>query len=102
MDISSFYEAYQDWFIAKRPRDLWKSMGKLTEEVGEVSEALSAFDGSKKKIRKLAKKGQTPEDSLKEELGDVIIVVLNLAALAGISHEELFEQMRIKSIQRTE
>ena len=102
MDISAFYKAYQIWFELKRPKDVWKTLGKLTEEVGEVAEGLFAFDGSKTKIRKLAKKGQTPKDSLKEEIADVMIVAMNLASVVDISHEELFEQMRLKSVNRVQ
>ena len=102
MNISDFYSEYRKWLELYRPGNLWLAHTKLSEEVGEVAETLFALFGNEKKINKLAKKGQTPQEALKEELGDVIIVALNMAFLGGILHDELFKQMQNKCIERTE
>jgi len=98
-----FYEEYSAWFDAKRPKNILVSAIKLSEEAGEVAEAIVAFTGeSKNKIKKLFRKGQSPKDAVKEELGDVIVVCLNIATLCDISHEDLFETAAAKAKVRTE
>lgn len=73
---------------------------KLGEEAGEVCEALAAFTGSESKIRKFTRKNKFPKVAVKEELGDVIVVCLNIATLCGIGHEELFEFAAEKTKRR--
>jgi len=101
--FKKFYNEYTEWFREKSPTDLAISGLKLAEEAGEVAEAVIAFAGaSKNKIRKLLRKGQTPRDAVKEELGDVIVVCLNIATLCNIEHDDLFESAAIKAKRRTE
>ena len=101
--FKKFHEEYTNWFEIKKPRDILISAIKLGEEAGEVCEAIVAFSGhSKNKIKKLFKKGQTPKNAVKEELGDVIVVCLNIATLCDISHSDLFEAAANKAKIRTE
>ena len=100
--FSRFHKEYTAWFKAKKPTDILVSAIKLGEEAGEVAEAIIAFTGkSKNKIKKIFRKGQTPKAAVKEELGDVIVVCLNIATLCDISHEELFEAAGRKAKIRT-
>jgi NTP pyrophosphatase (non-canonical NTP hydrolase) len=101
--FKKFHEEYTKWFEAKRPSDILVSALKLGEEAGEVAEAVIAFTGSSKnKIKKIFNKGQTPKDAVTEELGDVIVVCLNVATLCNISHADLFEAAAKKAKVRTE
>jgi NTP pyrophosphatase (non-canonical NTP hydrolase) len=101
--FKKFHEEYTKWFEAKKPKSILVSALKLGEEAGEVAEAVIAFTGeSKNKIKKMFSKGTTPRSAVKEELGDVIVVCLNIATLCGISHEELFESAGQKAKVRTE
>lgn len=95
-----WYDKYLEWFCLKRPNSILKSTVKLGEEVGEVCEAVAAFTGSESKIKKMQKKGQTPREALIEELGDVIVVVHNIATLADITHAELYEGALDKACSR--
>lgn len=97
-----FYTEYTRWFKSKRPRDILLSAVKLGEETGEVLEAVYAFSSkSKRKIKKLLDMGHTPKTAIREELGDVIVVCLNIATLCGISHTGLFEAAAEKANKRT-
>lgn len=99
--FSKFHAEYTRWFNIKNPTDILVSAIKLGEEAGEVMEAIVAFTGnSKSKIKKILQKGQTPRQAVKEELGDVIIVCLNIATLCGIPHEELFDEAGKKANRR--
>lgn len=89
--FEDFYALYNEYVKVKNPGDLARSVLKLSEEVGEVSEAASAMLGSKTKIKKLAKDGQTPRDRMVEELADVFVVINNIALLSDIRTEELIE-----------
>jgi NTP pyrophosphatase (non-canonical NTP hydrolase) len=89
--FEDFYKLYDEYVVVKKPGDIAKSTLKLAEEMGEVSEAVSAILGSKTKIKKIAKDGQTPKDRLIEELADVFVVVNNIAYLADIKVEELLK-----------
>lgn len=101
--FNRFYSEYTRWFSVKRPQDILISAIKLGEEAGEVAEAVIAFTGaSTNKIKKLLKKGKTPKDAIKEELGDVIVVCLNIATLCKINHEELFDAAAKKVKRRTD
>jgi NTP pyrophosphatase (non-canonical NTP hydrolase) len=100
-NFKNFYSTYIEWFSTKNPKSLSDTALKLGEETGEVMEALSAFRGSKSKIKKLEKKGQTPRDAVLEELGDVVRVALNLATLCNIPHDELFLAASEKNGLRT-
>jgi NTP pyrophosphatase (non-canonical NTP hydrolase) len=100
--FKNFYDEYTKWFEFKKPTDILISVIKLSEEAGEVAEAVIAFTGvSKSKIKKILSKGQTPKEAIREELGDVIVVCLNIATLCKISHDELFEVAGQKAKTRT-
>ena len=47
---------------------------KLTEECGELAEAVLAYEGSARKIKKLRAEGVTPLERITEELADVVNV----------------------------
>ncbi len=62
-----------------RPNNNLYYVAKLTEEAGELAEAVLAFEGSRRKIKKLAAEGVTPIERIVEELGDVVNVAFLLA-----------------------
>jgi len=62
-----------------RPKNNLYYVAKLGEETGELAEAILAFEGSRRKIKKLAAAGVTPIERIQEELGDVINVAFLLA-----------------------
>ncbi len=101
--FNRFHEEYTAWFEAKRPKNILVSAIKLGEEAGEVAEAIIAFTGaSRNKIKKFLRKGQSPRSAVKEELGDVIVVCLNIATLCEIDHGDLFDSAARKAKKRTE
>ena len=57
-----------------RPKNNLYYMAKLAEETGELAEAVLAFEGSRRKIKKLAAQGVTPYERIVEELADVVNV----------------------------
>lgn len=74
---------------------------KLMEECGEVAEAYVAHVfGSKKKIKKIAQKGQSPRDALIEEIADVVFVAELIALSQGISQEEIAKAIISKASKR--
>lgn len=95
-----FYDTYKRYVIAKPFGNDYSTMTKLTEEVGEVAEAMAAFWGSKTKLNKFARENKTVAGALKEEIGDCLVVLLNLATSCKIPHEDLFEAMTIKAEER--
>ncbi len=101
-EFDEWYRTYEYWYCVRKPKNLLKSVVKLGEEVGEVCEAIAAFTGSATKQAKLETKGQTPREGLLEELGDVLVVVHNIATLANISHEELYSAAQSKAERRIE
>jgi NTP pyrophosphatase (non-canonical NTP hydrolase) len=82
--IQKFYNAYMEYLPFKNPKRVFKCLGKITEELGEVAEACLAFDGNTKKTDKIAGEGQTPEERLAEEIMDTITCCFNLANAAKI------------------
>jgi len=62
-----------------RPNNKLYYMTKLSEEVGELSEAILAQQGSRRKVKKLRDAGVSPLGRMTEELGDVINVAFLMA-----------------------
>ena len=62
-----------------RPKNNLYYAVKLGEESGELAEAVLAFEGSRRKVNKLADAGVTPLERIKEELGDIVNVAFLLA-----------------------
>lgn len=67
----------------------WNYFSRLVEEVGEVGEQLSLSEGIKKH-KKFNK------SVLKEEIGDVLFVLLALSNKLNIDLSEAFEKVRQK------
>lgn len=65
---------------------------KLAEECGELSEAVLAFEGSRRKILKLRKVGDTPRERIIEELADVVNVAFLYAEQFDIPLSQLLDQ----------
>ena len=74
-----------------RPKNNLYYMAKLNEEAGELAEAVLAYEGSRRKIKKLADAGVTPSERIQEELGDVLNVVFLLAEQFDIPLSELLD-----------
>lgn len=74
-----------------RPKNRLYYMAKLNEESGELAEAILAFEGSRRKIKKLAESGVTPIERICEELGDVINVAFLLAEQFDIPLSKLLD-----------
>lgn len=64
---------------------------KLTEECGELAEAVLAYEGSQRKIKKLRVAGVTPLERIKEELADVVNVAFLYAEQFDIPLSELLD-----------
>lgn len=62
-----------------RPKNNMYYGVKLAEECGELAEAVLAYEGSTRKIKKLKSQGVTPLQRITEELGDVVNVAFLLA-----------------------
>lgn len=90
------------------PISIFEIISKLAEEVGEIAEGAYAFNGSRSKKTKLLKKGQTPKESLIEEIGDVIIVCLHILKYTDIKVGDLVNgiekklEARVKKINAKE
>ncbi|MHA2063171.1 MAG: MazG nucleotide pyrophosphohydrolase domain-containing protein [Candidatus Thorarchaeota archaeon] len=74
-----------------RPKNNLYYAVKLAEESGELAEAVLAFEGSRRKVKKLAAQGVTPLQRIKEELGDVVNVAFLLAEQFDIPLSELLD-----------
>lgn len=72
-----------------RPKNNLYYVAKLAEETGELAEAILASEGSRRKIKKLAKAGATPRQRMVEELGDVVNVAFLLAEQFDIPLSEV-------------
>jgi NTP pyrophosphatase (non-canonical NTP hydrolase) len=85
-----------------RPNNPLYYVCKLAEEVGEVSEAAVALEGSRRKLKKFQAEGRTPLSAFTEELADVINVAMLAAEQRDISPEALLiraaEKMKEKRI----
>lgn len=64
---------------------------KLAEECGELAEAVLAFEGSTRKIKKLRDAGETPLERIKHEMGDVLNVTFLYAEQFDIPLSELLD-----------
>jgi len=74
-----------------RPKNNLYYMAKLNEEAGELAEAVLAFEGSRRKTKKLAAAGVTPLERIKEELGDVVNVAFLLAEQFDVPLSEILD-----------
>jgi NTP pyrophosphatase (non-canonical NTP hydrolase) len=98
--IRGFFKTYQDYKDCRPPKGRADTALKLCEESGEVAVATFAIKGSKSKIEKIARGGQTPEENLIEELGDVIIVAMNVAHVNNIPLPVIFDTATKKMQER--
>jgi NTP pyrophosphatase (non-canonical NTP hydrolase) len=87
-----------------RPKNNLYYVAKLGEEVGELSEAVLASEGSRRKVKKLAAAGVTPRQRMVEELGDVVNVAFLLAEQFDIPLSEVLqagsEKLTAKRVNR--
>lgn len=74
-----------------RPKNRLYYAVKLSEEVGELSEAMLAYEGSARKKKKLKNQGVTPHERIIEELGDVVNVAFLLAEQFDIPLSKLLD-----------
>ena len=74
-----------------RPKNNLYYVVKLNEESGELAEAILAFEGSRRKIKKLAEAGVTPIERIKEELGDVVNVAFLIAEQFDVPLSEVLD-----------
>ena len=72
-----------------RPKNTMYYGLKLAEECGELAEAVLAFEGSRRKVKKLAAQGATPFERIVEELGDVVNVAFLYAEQFDIPISEV-------------
>lgn len=91
MDLAKLQKYVKDWIenIGETNWTKWNYFARLVEEVGEIGEQLSLSEGIKnhKKFNKT---------KLKEELGDVLFVLLALSNKLGIDLEDAFKRIREK------
>lgn len=69
-------------------------MARLTEEVGELAREVNHTYGEK------SKKASEPDNSVAEELGDVLFVTMIMANSLEIDLTEIFEKNMVKFNQR--
>jgi NTP pyrophosphatase (non-canonical NTP hydrolase) len=75
---------------------------KLAEETGEYAEAIEYLNGSTRKVAKFAGK-ETPEEKLKEEVSDMVMMGLALARVEGMHVKDvLLEIYRKLSLREDE
>lgn len=74
-----------------RPKNNLYYMTKLAEESGELAEAILAYEGSRRKIKKLATQGVTPRERMIEELGDIVNVAFLIAEQFDIPISEVLK-----------
>ncbi len=72
-------------------------MAKLTEEVGELSEAVLLYIGRGQRKEKLKK---FKKENLGDEIADVIIVALQIASTAGIDIQQVLKRKMKKVADR--
>ena len=74
-----------DWPDAAGPRE------KITEELGEIAQALSAHSCSR---------GDMPTDEIREEVGDLLFAVVNYARHLGVDPEQALRASNRKFVRR--
>ncbi len=72
---------------------------KLVEECGEYAESIEYYNGNSRKVEKLSKYA-SPEEKLKEEISDVILVALGLANLDGLKISDVLLLVKKKLSER--
>jgi NTP pyrophosphatase (non-canonical NTP hydrolase) len=101
VDYLSEMRAYRE--ERNRPNNKLYYVAKLAEEVGEVSEAAVALEGSRRKLAKFKAEGVTPLEKITEELADVINTAFLCAEQHGITPGELLrkgvEKMELKRLK---
>lgn len=100
--FDSFYDTFKEYSKTKNYNSITRKALKLCEECGEVAEAVFAFKGNKKKIKKIEAEGQTPVDRITEEVGDVIVVALGVAKIAGVEPFKVIEYATEKLKRKVE
>lgn len=74
MRLEDFEETHNNFLRAKGGvPPLVVALAKLVEEAGEACEVLAAKNGSLTKTAKIKKKGQSVDEALSEECGDLIV-----------------------------
>ena len=66
---------------------------KLLEEIGEYAEAIEYEKGVKRKVDKF---DVSPEEKLREEIADVLLIVLALGKQEGLNLKDLLERIKGK------
>jgi len=70
---------------------------KLSEELGEVAEAVALLSGDSRKVAKYPTLGLVgAEDKLAEELGDLIAVAVALGLSYGVDTKRIMEAALVK------
>jgi NTP pyrophosphatase (non-canonical NTP hydrolase) len=95
--LAGFCSELQEYRASRnRPNNALYYTAKLAEEAGEVAEAAVAMEGSRRKVKKLKERGETPRQALVNELGDVFNVVFLLAEQKDINVTEIIKAGRRK------
>jgi len=89
--FKKFFSTYKDYALVKKPKNPLRCTIKLGEEVGEVSEAVLAITGNKKKTAKILEQGQSLEEHLIEELGDVMVVLFHISESFHIDQKDVLQ-----------
>ncbi len=91
MELKELQKYVRDWInnVGETNWTKWNYFSRLVEEVGEVGEQLSLSEGVKKHKK-------FDKDVLKEEIGDVLFVLLALSNKLDIDLSEAFNKVREK------
>ena len=89
-------EDVDDW-IRKFEEGYWSSLsilGRLIEELGEISRILNALEGEKKPKR------ENVEENLQEEIGDLLFTLICLANKHDVDLQKALEMVMNKYADR--
>ena len=102
-DFLAFIDAHEATLRAKRPNEAadhrmyaLTRLGKLTEEAGEVADAILTYYGA----QRASKQKQPSTDSIAEELADMYIVLTVIAKHFDLDVYELLQRKAAKMEQR--
>ena len=87
--FAKFYNSYRQYSKLKPYKTEYATLSELKEKVGEIAEVMAASS-------------KTIEDALKEDIGDALVILLNLAISCRITHEELLRAASKKLKGRSE
>lgn len=102
MELSGMQEWVQDYYKKRgwSKLDMFKRVGFLAEETGEVARAVRALEIGRDRPDEMDKSYEAGKLELAEELGDVLGNVAVIANQYGLSLDDVFKMHQEKLNQR--